>query len=337
MEDRRWVLRRRPRGGLQPGDLALEPFQTPDLGDGEVRVRNIYLSLNPTNRLWMSDRDQYMAPVGLGEVMRGGGIGVVEESRADRYKPGDLVAVGLGGWETRSVAPAAALSPVRRLPGVPLTASLSVLGGTGLTAYFGMTEIARPQAGETVVVTAAAGAVGSVAGQIAGLLGARVVGVCGGPEKCAWLTGELGFDAAVDYRRDDIDAALAAACPNGVDAVFENVGGPVLDALVPRMNRFGRIALCGLIATYNEEGPVRGPAAFDQVLMRRLRIEGFIISDYFPRAQEAYRQLAAWVADGRIRWKDHVVQGLENAPEALNLLFSGGNDGKLVVQVSPEP
>lgn len=337
MKNLQWVLRRRPHGDLRDGDLELATAELRPLELGEVLVRNIYLSLNPTHRIWMSDHDQYMAPVAIGEVMRGGTTGVVEASRSERHAVGDLVMVGMGGWELYTVAAEAQVSKVRRAPGIPLTATMSVLGGTGLTAYFGMTDVARPAAGETVVVTAAAGAVGSVAGQIARIMGARVVGICGSPSKRAWLESGLGFEGAVDYRNDDVGAALDRLCPDGIDVDFENVGGSILDSILPRMNNFGRIAVCGLISTYNSPPPVLGPTDFDRVLMRRLKLQGFIISDYFPRAREGFDALSAWVADGRILWKDHVVAGLENAVAALGLLFTGEHDGKLLLQISEEP
>lgn len=335
--NRRWILRRRPDGAIGAEDLEFVAAPIADLRPGEVLVRNIYLSLNPTHRIWMSDRDQYMAPVAIGEVMRGGTTGVVEASLSQRYAPGDLVTVGMGGWELYTVAAEAQVSRVRRAPGIPLTATMSVLGGTGLTAYFGMTDVARPTPGGTVVVTAAAGAVGSVAGQIARIMGARVVGICGSSSKRAWLESCLGFEGAVDYRNEDVGAALDRLCPDGIDVAFENVGGAILDAILPRMNNFGRIAVCGLISTYNSPPPVLGPTDFDRVLMRRLTLRGFIISDYFPRAREGFDALSAWVADGRILWKDHVVAGLENAVAALGLLFTGEHDGKLLVQISEEP
>lgn len=336
-ENQRWVLRRRPVGAVQADDLALESWPTPALGPGDVLIRNIYLSLAPTNRIWMSDRDQYMAPVALGAVMRGGSLGVVEASESNRFEVGDLVSLGLGGWERYAVAPETEINRVRRSAGTPLTAAMSVLGGTGLTAYFGVTDVCRPLAGETVVVTAAGGAVGSVAGQIAKRLGARVIGICGGPRKRAWLMDELGFDGAIDYKAGDVGEALDQLCPDGIDVDFENVGGPIMDAILARMNTHGRIAVCGLISSYNAAGPVPGPSPFDRVLMRRLCIRGFLISDYFPRAREGYEALAAWVAAGELQWKDHVIQGLENAVDALGLLFTGEHDGKLMVQVSPEP
>ena len=334
---KRWVLRRRPTGEIQPGDLELVEEPIRDLADGEVQVRTLYLSLDPTNRIWMSDQDQYMPPVQVGDTMRGGSLGVVERSRSDRFKQGDVVNTGLGGWSTHVITNGAMLSPAPQLPGVPLTAFMSVLGGTGLTAWFGMCDIGKPQPGETVVVSAAAGAVGSIAGQIAKLRGARVIGIAGGKAKCDWLTGELGFDGAIDYKNEDVGAALDRLCPNGIDVNFENVGGEIMDAVVSRMNNFGRMPLCGMISTYNDNDRPAGPTDFVRVLMHRLTIRGFIITDFLPRAGEAMAELIPWVTEGKLKWKVHVDQGLEGAMDSLQRLFTGAHDGKLLIQVSPEP
>ena len=334
---KRWVLKRRPRGEIRPGDLALVEEPIRDLAEEEVLIRTVYLSLDPTNRIWMSDQDQYLPPVELGETMRGGAIGVVEQSRSERFKQGDLVNPGLAGWSTHTIASAASLNPVPAIPGVPLTAYMSVLGATGLTAWFGMIDIGKPVAGETVVVSAAAGAVGSIAAQLAKLRGGRVIGIAGGAAKCAWLTDELGLDGAIDYKNEDVGAALDRLCPDGIDVDFENVGGEIMDAVISRMNNFGRVALCGLISTYNQDAPPSGPNDFGRILMRRLMIKGFIIIDYLPRASEAFAELGPLVMTGRLKWKADVVDGLENAVEAVGRLFTGAHDGKLLVRVSPEP
>ena len=218
-----------------------------------------------------------------------------------------------------------------------MTAYLSVCGATGYTAYFGMMDIGRPQKGETVVVTAAAGAVGSIAGQIAKFAGARVIGVCGGPKKAALVVDEYGFDAAIDYHAEDVGPALDRECPAGIDVDFENVGGPIMEAIYVRMRDFGRLALCGMISTYDKEGPVPGPGDFSHVLMRRLTIQGFIVIDYMKRVAEARSALGNWVAEGKLKWRDHVVDGLAAAPAALDMLFTGANDGKLLVLISEEP
>ncbi|MBX3480869.1 MAG: NADP-dependent oxidoreductase [Caulobacter sp.] len=335
--NRQWILKHRPEGEIAAGDLEFREAPLRAIEDGEVLVRNIYLSLDPTNRIWMSDQDQYLPPVAVGDVMRGGTIGVVEASRSDRWKEGDLVNAGLSGWQSYSIVPGAMLNPVPQIPGVPLTAYMSVLGATGLTAWFGLMDIGRPQPGETVVVSAAAGAVGSIVGQIAKLKGCRVIGIAGGPDKCAWLTSDLGFDGAIDYKNEDVGAALDRLCPDGIDVNFENVGGAVMDAVIGRMNNFSRMPLCGMISTYNTEGPVPGPSDFARVLMRRILIKGFIVIDYLPRAGEAFAELAPWVATGQIKWKTHVIEGLDNAAEAVKRLFTGNHDGKLLVRISPEP
>ena len=212
-----------------------------------------------------------------------------------------------------------------------------MLGATGLTAYFGLNDIGKPQPGETVVISAAAGAVGSIVGQLAKLQGCRVIGIAGGAEKCRWLTHELGFDGAIDYKSEDVGEALSRLAPNGVDINFENVGGKVMDAVIGHMNNFSRMPLCGMISTYNREGAIPGPSDFGRVLMHRILIKGFIVIDYLPRAAEAMAELEPLVAGGQLKWKVHVVDGLENAVSALGRLFTGDHDGKLLIQVSPEP
>ncbi|MDR3506849.1 MAG: NADP-dependent oxidoreductase [Caulobacteraceae bacterium] len=337
LTNQRWVLRHRPHGEIKPGDLEFVSEPVRDLAEGEILIRNVYLSLDPTNRIWMSDQDQYMPPVEVGAAMRGGTVGVVEASRSARFQRGDIANPGLGAWETYTIAHEAMAQKIQPPPGLPLTATMSVLGMTGLTAYFGMMDIGKPKPGETVVVSAAAGAVGSVAGQIAKLQGARVIGIAGGARKCAWLTEELGFDGAIDYKNEDVGAALDRLCPNGIDVDFENVGGEIMEQVYSRMNTFGRMALCGMISGYNIDAPPPGPKDFGRILMRRLLIKGFIIIDYFPRAAEGFTDLGQWVGAGKIKWKDNVVDGLENAVDALGRLFTGDHDGKLLVRVSPEP
>jgi NADPH-dependent curcumin reductase CurA len=248
-----------------------------------------------------------------------------------------VVNTGLGGWTTHVIANGAMLMPAPQLSGVPLTAYMSVLGATGLTAWFGMCDIGKPLPGETVVVSAAAGAVGSIAGQIAKLKGARVIGIAGGKAKCDWLMGDLGFDGAIDYKSEDVGAELDRFCPGGVDVNFENVGGDIMDAVVSRMNNFGRMPLCGMISTYNDNDRPSGPTDFARVLMHRLTIRGFIITDFLPRAGEAMAELIPWVMEDKLKWKVHVDQGLEGAMESLQRLFTGDHDGKLLIQVSPEP
>ncbi len=331
--NRQWVLRTRPVGEIGPECLELVEGPIPTAGPGEVVVRTLYLSLDPTNRIWMSDMDQYLPPVQVGEVMRGGGIGQVVATGSDRFPVGALVNTGLGGWQDYVLAHQDTLSHLPPLPGVPLTAFMSVLGATGLTAWFGMVDICKPEAGETVVVSAAAGAVGSVAAQLAKRRGARVIGIAGGKDKCRWLAEDLKLDGVIDYKSQDVGTELDRLCPNGIDCNFENVGGAIMNDVINRMNNFGRVALCGMISTYNGEGPASGLDDFARILMRRLTIKGFIIIDYLPRAGEAFAELAPLVLSGELQWKAHVVDGLENAAEAVKLLFSGAHDGKLMVKV----
>lgn len=334
--NRQFRLRSRPVGRIRESDFELAESPVPRAPEGGVAARVLYLSLDPTNRIWMSDVEQYLPPVAIGEVMRGGGLAQVVESRQPGVEPGDLV-TGLVGWQDWVAGPVGdgGLSVLPRGLPVPLPALLGALGATGITAYFGLLEIGRPREGETVVVSAAAGAVGSVVGQIAKIHGCRVVGIAGGPEKCGWITGELGFDAAVDHRSADWREQLVRATPDGIDVDFENVGGEIMDAVIARMNLRGRVALCGMISGYNDGRPMRGP--YDAILMKRLRVEGFIVIDYLPRAAEAVMQLAQWMIEGRLKHRDTIVDGLERAPTAVNMLFDGANLGKLLVRVAEPP
>ncbi|MBU6372559.1 MAG: NADP-dependent oxidoreductase [Alphaproteobacteria bacterium] len=335
--NRQWRLARRPTGDIGPADLELVEAPVPALAAGEVLVRNVYLSLDPTNRIWMSDMDQYLPPVEIGAVMRGGTLGVVEESKDPEIPVGAVVLTGLAGWQDYEICAPGVARVVPQLPGLPLTAYMSVLGATGLTAYFGLLDIGQPKPGETVVVSAAAGAVGSIVGQIAKIKGARVVGIVGSAAKADWITRDLGFDAAINYKTEDVGAALDRHCPNGIDVNFENVGGAIMDAVMARMNNFSRMALCGMISTYNAEGPVPGPTNFTSILMHRIKVQGFIVIDYLPRAAEAMSDLIPWVATGQLKYKVHVEKGLETAPQAVKRLFTGDHDGKLLVEVSAPP
>ncbi len=334
--NQQWVLRQRPKGLIQPGDLELVDAQIPDLKDSEVLVRTVYLSLDPTNRTWMNDAEGYLPPVGLGEVMRGLTLGVVEDSRSERFKVGDIVSPMSGGWARYAVVPETGLRPVHRAPGLPLTANMSVLGMTGLTAYFGVTEVLKPEPGQTMVISAAAGAVGSIAGQVAKARGARVIGIAGGPDKCRWLTEELGFDAAIDYKNEDVGDALDRLAPDGIDLNFENVGGDIMIAVFNRLNTFGRMAVCGLISAYNATKMPPSPN-FSRIITHRLTVQGFLVLDYAPRAREMVAEMGPWLADGTVKWKAHVDDGLEGAVDSLNRLFTGDHDGKLLVRVSEEP
>ncbi len=334
--NRQWVLRQRPQGLIKDGDLELVESPVPELADGEVLVRTVYLSLDPTNRTWMNDSEGYLPPVGLGDVMRGLTIGVVEQSKSDRFKVGEVVSPMSGGWADYTVAREDGLRTVHRFPGLPLTANASVLGMTGLTAYFGVTDVLKPQAGETLVISAAAGAVGSIAGQVAKARGARVIGIAGGPDKCRWLTEELGFDAAIDYKNEDVGEALDRLAPDGVEMNFENVGGDIMIAVWNRLKVHGRMAVCGLISAYNATRMPPSPN-FSRIITHRLTVQGFLVLDYAPRAREMVAEMGPWLADGTVKWKVHVDDGLEGAVQSLNRLFTGDHDGKLLVRVSEEP
>jgi hypothetical protein len=338
--NRQWRLKRRPVGEIRPGDLELCEAPKPVPSAGEVLVRNIYLSLDPTNRIWMSDMEQYMPPVAIGDVMRGGTLGIVEQSNAAGFAVGDIVLPGIGGWQDYSIGSTQGPFPAQKLPtipGVPLSTFMSALGFTGATAYFGFLDLGQPKAGETVVVSAAAGAVGQIVGQIAKIKGCRAVGIAGSDDKCAYVVKELGFDACINYKKQDVAKALKRECPNGIDVDFENVGGAILDAVLANINLKARIVLCGLISQYNAKEPVPGPYNFSAILMKRARVEGFIIIDYMPRFGEFAMQMAQWLMEGRVKDRVDIHDGLENAVAVLGKLFTGGNAGKLLVRVSPEP
>lgn len=329
-----WILRKRPEGDIQKGDLEYVATPIPALKDGQFLARTLYLSLDPTNRIWMSDQEQYMPPVQIGEVMRGGTLSVVEDSKNPDFAKGDIVS-GIAGWQEYSIETGGQKMP--RGP-APLPAYMSVLGMTGATAYFGLLDIGQPKAGETVVVSAAAGAVGSIVGQIAKLKGCRVVGIAGSDAKCKHVVEDFGFDACINYKTEkDLAAALKRECPNGIDVDFENAGGEILDAVLENINLKARIVLCGLISTYNAKGPVPGPYNFSMVLMKRARVEGFIIIDFYHRIAEFVAEMGPWVAGGKVKYDTHIVKGMENALSALDLLFTGGNTGKLLIQASDEP
>lgn len=332
--NRRFLLRNRPTGrvGDETFELAEEPI--PEIEDGQALVRTEWISLDPTNRAWIGERPTYLPPVGIGEVMRAAGLGRVVASKHGAYREGQLVQ-GMIGWQEWAVASdAAPLLPVAEVPGVSTSAYLGVLGITGLTAWVGLRDIGRPEPGETVVVSAAAGAVGSVAGQIAKLDGARVVGIAGGPEKCALLTDRLGFDAAVDHRAPDWHDQLVSATPDGIDVDFENVGGELMDAVFARLNLRARVVLCGLISGYNDAEPPPGPRSFGNLLIQRARLQGFIVLDHLDRISEAAAEISGWMREGKLEPLETVVEGFEQLPIAINMLFDGANTGKLVVHVS---
>ena len=331
--NRRFLLRQRPSGRIGPDTFELTEQPVPELGDGEALVRVDWISLDPTNRMWINDTPTYLPPVGIGEVMRAAGMGQVVASKNPNYAVGQTVQ-GLLGWQEYAVlSDASMVNPVDIAEGISPSTYLGALGMTGLTAWVGIRDIGKPQPGETVVVSAAAGAVGSVAGQLTKAAGARVVGIAGGPQKCALLVDELGFDAAVDHRADDWAAQLKAATPNGIDVDFENVGGALMDAIFARLNIGARVALCGLISEYNDEDAPSGPRAFGNLLIQRALVKGFIVLDHFGQATEAMTEIAGLMQQGKLKPLETVVEGFEQLPTAINMLFDGKNVGKLVVKL----
>ncbi len=331
MKNRQWLLARRPHGAIEDSDFTFVETDVPTPGDGEVLVRTLMLSCDPTQRGWIAG-DTYLPAVKIGEVVRSGGAGRIEASNAPGFAVGDIVS-GMVGWQDYvAMNPKGQLGKLQK--GAPLELAMSVLGMTGMTAYFGLLDVGRPTEGETVVVSGAAGATGSVVGQIAKIKGCRAIGVAGGAEKCRWLTEELGFDAAIDYKSEKVRARLKELCPNGIDIFFDNVGGDVLDAALARLALRGRIVLCGGIAAYNATEPPPGPKNYLNLVSRRGRMEGFLISDYAKRFGEAASTLGGWVRDGRIKHRVDVQHGLENAPATLRRLFEGRNEGKQLLRVA---
>lgn len=329
--NRQFLLAQRPVGPATRETFSYVETPAGDPGPGQVLVENLYLSLDPAMRGWMNDARSYIAPVALGEVMRALGVGKVVASQHPDFSVGDHICgvVGVQDYFLGEPRDFQKVDPNR----APLPLYLSALGMTGMTAYFALLDVGQPKAGETVVISGAAGAVGSVAGQIARIKGCRVVGIAGGAEKCRFLVEELGFDGAIDYKSEDLHAALKRECPKGVDLYFDNVGGDILDTVLTRINRKARIVICGAISQYNNKQAVKGPANYLALLVNRARMEGMVVFDYAPRFGEAVKDIAGWLASGELKSKEDVVTGLETFPETLGRLFSGENFGKLVLKV----
>lgn len=327
--NRQFLLAARPQGWVKESDFEYQETDTPVPVEGEVLIKTEYVSIDPSMRGQMENRGDYVAPLQIGDVMRANGIGRISESNHADYEPGDLV-LGVFGMQDYAVSNGVNI-PLRKFDqGVDPLAGLSVYGGTGMTAYFGLLDIGEPKEGDTVVVSGAAGATGSIAGQIAKIKGCRVVGLAGSDEKCAFLK-EVGFDEAINYKTHDMGEKLDEYCPEGINIYFDNVGGEILDLCLNRLAINARVVLCGGISRYNLEGPIPGPANYFNLIFRRARMEGFIVIDYAQRFSEATRQLQTWVASGDIRYRVHVVAGFENLPKALIGMFHGDNIGKTVV------
>jgi NADPH-dependent curcumin reductase CurA len=337
LENGQWRLAKRPVGMVKESDFELVKEPVPEVGPGELLVRNLYLAFEPAMRGWMDDVPSYLPPVGLGEVMRGSAVGQVIESKHPDYEKGELVS-GMTGWQQYvhtdgTPGPLGGLSKVP--PGIPPQRMLSVLGGTGLTAYFGTHDVQPIQEGDNVLVSGAAGATGSVAAQIARLRGAsKVVGIAGGPEKCSWLLEQAKLDAAIDYKNEDVGRRIREEFPQGVDLYFDNVGGDILDAALLGMAQNGRITMCGGISGYNEEEPPPGPRNIMQIVIKRLTVKGFILIDHIASAGQAIADLTSWLAAGELAVEEDIQQGFENTPKTFLRLFQGKNLGKQLLQIA---
>lgn len=334
--NKQWLLASRPKGEATVDNFRLVETPVPALVDGQVLVRHHYLSLDPYMRMRMNDAKSYAAPQALDAVMIGGTVGEVVESKHPKFAAGDKV-VGMGGWQQYAVVDGNLLGMLRKVDTthVPLSAYLGAVGMPGVTAWYGLVKLCQPKAGETVVVSAASGAVGGAVGQLAKVRGCRVVGIAGGAEKCRYVVEELGFDACIDYKQHketkSLDAALAEAAPNGIDANFENVGGEILNAVLRRMNAFGRMALCGMISGYEGQSiPLANPAL---ILTQRLRLEGFIVSEHMEVWPEALKELGTLVATGKLKYRETIAPRIEDAPEAFLGLLKGKNFGKQLVKL----
>jgi NADPH-dependent curcumin reductase CurA len=330
MKNRQWLLARRPEGALKDSDFTFVESDVPALREGEALVRAFVISCDPTQRGWIAG-DTYLPAVKIGEVVRSFAAGRIEKSNSPAFKEGEIVS-GLLGWQDYAAVKADSLT---KLPtSTPIELAMGVLGMIGMTAYFGLLDVGRLSAGETVLVSGAAGATGSLVGQIAKIKGCRAIGVAGGAEKCRWLVDELGFDAAIDYKNENVKARLKERCPKGVDVFFDNVGGPILDAALARLALRGRVVLCGGISSYDAAEPPPGPKNYLNLVSKRGRMEGFLVFDYMPRAAEAIGALAGWVKEGKLKYRVDMQHGLENAPATLRRLFEGRNEGKQLLRIA---
>ena len=335
--NRQWLLASRPTGMVTEADFSYAETAVPEVTDGTVLIRNLCVSFDPAMRGWMTEDPGYMPPIPLGEVMRASAIGQVVDSRHPAFETGDIVS-GQFGWQDYALSTGGGNAFVQKIAVAhPLPRYLGVLGGTGLTAYFGLLDVGHPKEGETVVISGAAGATGSVAAQIAKLEGCRVVGIAGGSTKCRWLTEELGLDAAIDYKTEDLDARLGALCPDGINVYFDNVGGATLETVIAHMSVWGRIVLCGMISGYNAATPAPGPRNLFLLITRRIKMDGFLILDYVHRFKEGRRQLSAWLATGKLKAREDVQEGFENIPRTFLRIFQGENIGKQVLKIADPP
>ena len=332
--NRQWRLAVRPHGMVDNSSFSYHETARPLPSDDEFLIRTLYVSVDPAMRGWLTEDPGYIPALPIGSVMHGSAIGQVVESRHDDFQVGNFVTGGLG-WQDFCLSNGGQMTPVQKFrPVHPLPVYLSTLGGTGLTAYFGMLDVAKPKDGETVVVSGAAGATGSVAAQIARIKQCRVIGLAGGPDKCQWLTNDLGLHGAINYKDENLNDRLGDLCPNGIDIYFDNVGGRTLETVIEHMTTWGRIASCGMISTYNEEHLQPGPKNLFQLIKKRIRMEGFLVPDYSSRFKDAKRELSGWLATGALVSREDIRKGFENIPSTFIELFSGTNLGKLMVKLS---
>jgi NADPH-dependent curcumin reductase CurA len=329
--NRQFLLSRRPTGAASREDFTYQEVPVGELIAGQILVKNHYLSLDPAMRGWMNEGKSYIAPVGLGDVMRALGVGEVLASESDQFAVGDFVQGALGVQDYFLGEPKGFYKVDPKL--APLPRYLSALGMTGMTAYFALLDVGAPKSGDTVVISGAAGAVGSVAGQIAKIKGCRVIGIAGGKEKCQSLIDELGFDGVIDYKNEDVVAGLKRECPNGVNVYFDNVGGEILDAVLSKLAPKARVVICGAISQYNNTTAIKGPSNYLSLLVNRARMEGFVVMDYASKFADAGNEMAGWMIEGKLKSREDIVDGLQTFPETLQKLFSGENFGKLVLKV----
>ena len=333
IENKKWVLKKRPVGHVKDSDFELVTEMLPEIKDGEILLENIYLSFDPTQRGWLNDEPGYLPPVQIDEVVRSGGIGRVLQSKNPEYKVGELT-FGLVGWQTHCLTKPEAEDRFRIIPELlPIPTMLNVMGSTGITAYYGLIELGNPQPGETVLVSGAAGATGSVAVQIAKLKGCHVIGIAGGKEKCDWLKG-VGADEVIDYKNSDIHKELPKVAKNGIDVYFDNVGGETLETVLSLININARILLCGGISSGYDGSPLpNGPKNLFSLIIKRATMQGFLVLDYLPNSDKAIEEIATWVMEGKIQHREDIQEGIENCPQTLNRLFKGENKGKQLLKI----
>ena len=333
IKNKKWILKERPIGLVKDSDFELVSEELPAINEGEILIENIYLSFDPTQRSWLNDVPGYLPPVQIDEVVRSGGIGRVIDSKNPDYKTGDLT-FGLVGWQTHCLTKPSVEDRFRVIPDLlPMPTMLNVMGSTGITAYYGLVELGKPKSGETVLVSGAAGATGSVVVQIAKLNGCHVIGIAGGKEKCDWLK-SIGADDVIDYKNNDVHKELSKVAKNGIDIYFDNVGGEILETVLELININARVLLCGGISSgYDSTRPVDGPNNLFSLIIKRATMQGFLVLDYLPNSEKALEEIATWVLEGKLQHREDIQEGIENCPQTLNRLFTGENKGKQLLKI----